>query len=540
MILPYFMRCPHSVPPGEPTDAGVFSSARQVVVTCRHVLADNSFGGRSVKRIGSVALCGALGLCAVACDSAAGAHTSVAATSVAAEGTDQQPTSTSGNPPTTIEPATPRCGTSPTSGPTMEIKVWSVLGGTRAPAAFSAAVSEFNSNQKQIHVTVENAGGASEMLRRLQDTSPSEWPDVLMATPQSLRRLADTGRVIVPHQCEGGDALTDSMLPAVQATYRLGGTVQAVPFGVSTTVLMYDAAEMRAAGLDPTRQPRTLAELSQASAQIVARHVSQHGLVVSDWAGYYLIINGAAQRRELIATPANGHDGGATTVALDTPANRAALDWLSELMTRDGGVWIGVTPSGVEDLTRVVDPVDGGTMTLHSTGSLGDVIGLLDGGSFPGTELGVGPMPGPAPGGQIGGNGLFLIDHGDPARAGAAFALARWLSKPESIASFDAATGYLPPSQTVADHPITLAAWAAHPQLKVGWDQVRDEPGDAIGGGPIFGPNWEVDGLFHDTTTAVVVDHLASEPALARLTSDVNALLDQYQALVPTVSPSGG
>jgi sn-glycerol 3-phosphate transport system substrate-binding protein len=414
--------------------------------------------------------------------------------------------------------------------------VWEIFGGELAPNTFAALVEEFNARQSTVAVEVERVGGAADLLARLEGTAPSDWPDVVVAQPQAIKRLVDTNRIVPPVECDGGSDVADNLLPVVRATYSMNDVLQAVPYGVSTSVLYFDAAEMRRAGLDPDHPPQTLDQLFESSQQIVDSGASPRGLVTYDWFGTYLINHGAAQRDEYVATPNNGRNGGPVTVDYDTPQNVAAMEWVTHVVDDGGGVWIGGVPSGLEDLRRLVDLTDGGTMTIHTTGSLGDVIAAIDAGSFPGVELGVAPMPGSTPGALLGGNGLWLIDHGDAGRVGAAFEAVRWLSAAPQLARFVAATGYIPPSLDVASEPAVIDAWERHPQLRVGFDQVRGQPGTAAAAGAVFGPSVEIDSLMYVFTKSVVEDHVPPSEALAKLTVDVNALLEEYEKLVPSVA----
>ena len=425
-----------------------------------------------------------------------------------------------------------RCTAPAVGGSPITVRMWEIIGGDEGQNAFDELVAEFNASQTAVELVTESVGGANDLLLTLSQTPADEWPDLVVATPQAMKRLVDSGRVVRPDECPGGEMAVDGLLPVVRATYEVGGVLQAVPFGVSTSVLWFDAAEMRAAGLDPAAPPITLEELAAASRQIVDSGVRPHGMVVYDWMTAYLLTNGALQRGEVFALPDNGRSGGPVSVDLDTPANRETLTWLRDVVEVNGGVSIGPTPSGVEDLTRIADPLEGATMTVHTSAALGDVIALLEAGSFPGVELGVGPLPGPGRGAVLGGNGFFLIDLGDPDRVGAAFDVVTWFTESANIARFDAATGYIPPSFRVAAEPALVAAWAKYPEMRVAWDQVLALPGTDATAGALFGPSAEVERLFFALTTDVVDKGVPADEALQRLTDDINALLAQYDAVI--------
>lgn len=434
---------------------------------------------------------------------------------------------------TTLPPGRGRCATyvDDPAAP-VRVVVWEIFGGDEAPRVFDGFVAEFRAAHPGIDLVVESISGANELLAALQATPPDAWPDVVLASPQALRRLVDTGRVVPPGECAGGGRLEDGLLPVVRELYRYDSTLQGMPYGVSTPVLVYDAAELRAAGLDPADPPATLDELAAASAQVVASGASPHGLVVTDWYAHYLLLSGAVQRNEWVLDPGNGRTGVEASARFDTPANRDAMAWLLDVVGTKGGLWIGVTPGGVEDLTRIADPVDGGSMAIHTSAAIGDVIAVLEAGSFPGVELGVGPMPGPGRGATVGGNGWFLIDHGDPRRVGAAFELVAWLSELPRLAELAAATGYVPPRLLVTREAALVAAWDEHPQLRVGFDQLLGQPPTPAGAGPLFGPNSEVDGLLFAFATAVVEGGDTVAEALARLDDEVDALMAQYDLVI--------
>jgi sn-glycerol 3-phosphate transport system substrate-binding protein len=423
-----------------------------------------------------------------------------------------------------------RCADAPRGG---RLVVWETFGGEEASSVFDSFVAEFNAAQDLIRTESRRFGGGSqELLKELASTPPADWPDVVVSQPQSLRRLVDSGRVVPPGECGDIAAVMGPLLPVIESTYSFEDTLQAVPYGVSTPILLFDAAEFRAAGLDATSPPATLEELAAASQQIVDSGASPFGLVVYDWFGTFLINQGSAQRGDLVLLPANGRSRGRTKVAFDTPENLAAIQWLAKVVDEQGGVYIGGIPTGLENLLKIVDPIEGGTMTIQTSGSLGDLIEILDAGSFPGVELGVGPMPGPAPGGLVGGNGFWMIDHGDPGRLRAAFDMISWMVETPRLAGFVAATGYVPPSAKVAEEPEIQQRWEEYQQLRVGYDQLVGVEASAATGGPVYGPNVEVDYALYRMTDHVLSRRLSPEQALDELVREVQELLDQYDFVV--------
>lgn len=460
-------------------------------------------------------------------------------TVVASAGTTQAPSGGSGAADMAGElQSQSRCSPDADDGP-QSVRIWGAFGGDEAPDAFARLVDEFNGLGTGITVDVERIDRPSELIARLQYTPFDQWPDVVLTSPQSMRRLVDTGRLVAPGDCAGVPGLAATvtdLLPAVDATYRFDGEMQGVPFGVSSTVLFFDAAELRAAGMDPDDPPSTLEELAAASSQVVDTGVSPHGLVVYEWYGTYLLHGLAVQRGLELVSPDNGRRRGAFDLDYQRPEFVEMLQWLRTMITDHGAVSIGRTPSSVEDLLRVVDPLDGAVMTLHSSASLGDVLALVEGGAFPGAELGVGPMPGGLDGAEVGGVGMWLLDRGDPSALAAAAAAVAWLADGPQIARFAAATGYVPPSAAVAAEPAIRARWAERPQFRVAYDQIAAVAAGSAAAGPLVGPNAEFNSRLFDLTLEIV-DGADPVAALAEFEADVRALVAQYEGLVAAETP---
>ncbi len=150
-------------------------------------------------------------------------------------------------------------------------------------------------------------------------------------------------------------------------------------------------------------------------------------------------------------------------------------------------------------------------MTVTTSGAIGDISRLLASGAVDDAvtgrppELGVRPMPGPGSGDRsVGGGAFVLLDSGDSSTAGAAASFVGWLSDPPQHAEFAGYTGFSPIRSTELDQPTLRAAWEAIPQLRVGFDELVDLPGDAIRSGPAWGAGFDIDRLLYETLTAVV------------------------------------
>ena len=424
--------------------------------------------------------------------------------------------------------ATPVRCQHPTAG--HEIKLWHSLGGNTAIDELDLLVKDFNLTHETKLVT-RKVGGYDDMLRELTTVPVDQWPDIIAAPEAATRSLLDSAHFLAPADCFGAKAKLDDLLPVVAATYTIDGKLAAVPYGVSTPVLFFDKAEFKKAGLDPVAPPRTTAELVAASATIKASGASPFGLVISDHFGEWVAKQGAAKRAELIGEPNNGRDGnGLVGLHLDTLANVAELTLFREAIAAGHAKWIGGLKSDFDDLLAIVAEHDGGTMTIHTSGSVGDVLSLLAAGNFPGVELGISPMPGPGAGALVGGNALWLVDHADPDRAGATAEVIDWLTAPKQLAAMSMATGYVPATRSAAAEPELLARWQDHPELRVAYDQLASMPATTATAGVLIGPSVELDYALYNASVRVATTKDPIDQILADTDASMDKLIDNYRS----------
>lgn len=411
-------------------------------------------------------------------------------------------------------------------GEPADLVVWHSFGGDVAVDEFDRLVAEYG-RVHGVTVRAEKVGGYIELIARLAESDLSDWPDIVVGPTTATRTLLDSQRFVVPGACGETTRFTDAMLPVIDATYRVDGELVAVPYGVSAPVLIFDRAEFRAAGLDPDDPPATLDELVEASAAIVASGASPYGLVLDDHVLHWIVQHYAARRGELLIEPDNGRTG---QVALDLVSDEVLADVATVRAGIEAGHvrWLGPNVSSFDDLVALVAPEQAGTMTIHTSGSIGDVIANIETGSFPGVELGVAPLPGPGVGSAVGGNALWLVDSGDPSRVGAAWDLASWLFDAPQLARFVVATGYVPATTDAAADPVAAARWAQYPQLRVAFDQLAAMPGTDASGGLVIGPADELADELYRAASSVFADGVDPTEALHEVERSIDELARRY------------
>jgi sn-glycerol 3-phosphate transport system substrate-binding protein len=436
----------------------------------------------------------------------------------------------------TTVPAAARCTPPPTDtgsqNPTT-IEIWHAFDGD-AVGFFDEVIATFESEHPWIDVEVTDFRGVNG-IEELAALDEAERPDVFMGSTSSVRLQYDSGLFVPPSECTDGttpDALRD-LLPIIEHTYTVDGTLMAAPYNVSTPVVMFDRKLWRAAGLDPDVPPVTLADLEAVVRQLQDSGAAANGMVLYDRAARWLVEQAAAQDRRLLVGPANGRQGTEIfDIMFDGPEAVAALERF-RVLHREGYVrWVGINQSGRDDLLQLANTAAPSGLTLHTSAALGDVLRLVESGVIgAGIEPGVAAFPGNAPGGLVGGGAWWLLEHDDPVQVGAAWTLIDWLVQPDRVAELAAFTGYVPTTERAAASPVSTQRWEEQPILRVGYDQLAAVPATDAAAGLQVGPMAAV-GRALEVAASFAID-ADRDPAeqLRAAEGTARAALDAYDAV---------
>jgi sn-glycerol 3-phosphate transport system substrate-binding protein len=337
---------------------------------------------------------------------------------------------------------------------------------------------------------------------------------------EATRLLADSGQAVAPGRCLAG--AVPGLLPVVEANWSLDGVVQAVPFAVSTPVLIYNRRAFRDAGLDPDRPPRTLDELRSASEQLVEHGTAPTGMVFDTSAAGapgWFVEQWNVQAEVVTLAPDDGHRGPADHAVWDEGPAVDHLAWLQEMVA--DGLAETVGDNGLESLTAVIGDPPKAAMTLHTSGALHLVSQAPP---SPGFELGVAPLPGPGRGSLPGGGAIWMAARRSGPETEAAWSLAAFLASPAAQSTWAAETGYAPVSETAPEMAPLQSAWLWRPQLRVGYDALLDR-GRSVG--MSVGPEPEIKQLLADALEAVL-GGADPEVALRDAATEADRLLRAY------------
>lgn len=426
--------------------------------------------------------------------------------------------------------------TGPRPGRPVEIHL-ALPDGDQSIPVLGGLVASFEASHPDVDVVIDGVGGGHEgLMAGWADASEADRPHLALFPQHQSQRLIDSGHTVQPDRCMS--TVVPDMLPAVRAAWSYHGSLRAVPLGVSTPLLWYNRRAFERAGLDPDDPPATLDEVRAASERLVETGVTDTGLVLdtsSESAGTWVVEQWLAQAGRPSVRPANGRDRHAETVAWDDGAVTRWLAWLAAMVDEGLARSVGENSGRAENLFDSVRAGRPAGMTLHTSGALVGVLGLLPGMGLADFELGVAPLPGPGPGtGSLPGGSALWLASGKPAdEAAAAWQLAAYLASGPVNAEWAARTGYVPLSAAAPATGALQRAWADRPVLREAFDVLAAQGDDPEDLGPLAGPLAELHTMLATAVGQVVDEGGDPAEALADAADDADALLAAYNADAP-------
>jgi sn-glycerol 3-phosphate transport system substrate-binding protein len=422
-----------------------------------------------------------------------------------------------------VLPTGPPAGTDEHDDEPVELTLWHAEG-DEPSQVLTGLIDDFVATHPGVVVDVEHlgTGGRDAVLDAWRRTAPDDRPSLAIMPEDATRLLTDSGQTVAPGHCLA--EAVPGLLPVIEANWSLDGVMQAVPFAVSTPVLIYNRKAFRDAGLDPDRPQRTLDELRSTSERLVERGTVPTGLVfdtsASGAAGWF-VEQWNVQAEVMTLAPDDGHHGLADRAVWDDGPTVDHLAWLQQMVDDGLAASVGRNAHGLDDLVAVIGETPKAAMTLHTSGSLD---GLSEAPPSPGFELGVAPLPGPGSGSLPGGGAIWMAAGRPGPETEAAWSLAAFLASPAVQSTWAAATGYAPISETAPRMEPLRSAWAWRPQLRVAYDAL-------LGRGPAtgmsVGTEREIKQLMAEALDSVM---RGAEPdvALRDAAADADRLLRSY------------
>jgi sn-glycerol 3-phosphate transport system substrate-binding protein len=375
---------------------------------------------------------------------------------------------------TTVDPAD--CGIEALEaedGP-VEIVFWHALAETSLDWLISST-KEFNASQDKVKVVLRRQPNYEDMFTKYKaGLASGDLPDLIQAEETVVQQMIDS-RSTVPAQACIDATKTDlsDYLPRGLAYYSSGGVQRAMPWVISSPVLLMNRVAFEKAGLDPDDPPETLDEVREVSEKIVESGAAKFGIALKP-APFIFEFLLAKSGGEYVDN-GNGRQARAVHANLDSPEALAIWQWWHD-MVADGLALdtAGEDPANIDHILALANETEGAAMTLESSASIGPIAGILATGAFPHVKPDVAPLPALTPGGgvPVGDGALWMPKASDPAHRAAAWQFMTWLNSPERQAEMAAAGGYVPTRLSAVDQPVLQAKWKEFPMFRVAYDQL--------------------------------------------------------------------
>lgn len=435
-----------------------------------------------------------------------------------------------------------------TDGP-IEITLWHAFDALTQEAIEKSA-ADYNASQSKVKVSVEAQGRYNELFKKYEDrlSDPSTLPDLYFGQDSDMQFLIDSDTVVAASDCIAADpdaaAFYDDLAPVVSGTYSVDGTLWPTAFGATTSLLYTNKAHFERAGVDPSTQIETLADLREVAQKIKDAGIPtvEAPLVMMLDAQYFgTWITGAG---ETMVNEANGHDGRATESTFDNPATNETLQWMAD-MASDGLLRAIPYGAGLDHYMAfarmnssmlVATSRAATTAVAMANNSLsGDSVEGLEGvgsADLVDMELGGMALPGLEKAGQVslGGTAGYVVAGSDPARIAAAWDFMKFFNSDESQVNWTKMGSLLPVTGHVQQLPELTEYLQNDPAgqlLAIAIEQMNGVPEGIVA--PVIGPYDRFRDGLHTMLSRVVIDGNDPAEAVTKMDADLNGMLAEYE-----------
>ncbi|HXY90889.1 MAG TPA: ABC transporter substrate-binding protein [Acidimicrobiia bacterium] len=394
---------------------------------------------------------------------------------------------------------------------------------------------QFNSSQSKVKVNLLNQVTYDDTFTKYKSgLSSGDLPDIVQLQDTDQAQMIDTRTVLPAAACAKADNYSFSaFLPRVLSYVSIKGTVYAMPFNTSGSVLFYNKNAFQKAGLDPTQPPTTLDEVRSDAQKLKdsgAVGGAPMGLKVDpgffeQWLGF---------ANQLFVNNSNGRQARATKAVFDNPTGRELFAWMSG-MVKDGLAETN-PDSGSSQYDNLLGIGNGNfAMAMDTSASLGTITQVLATGQYPNVSLGVGPMPGPEGKGGVHAQGgeLFMVNKSSPAKQAAAWQFLKFLDTSASQVTWAIGTGYIPIVKSAAASPQMKDFWAQNPGYKVAFDQLLDGANTPATAGSVIGAYAAVKDAVRNAENSMFLQGTSPDAAVKKAASDSTAAMADYNQRVP-------
>jgi sn-glycerol 3-phosphate transport system substrate-binding protein len=368
----------------------------------------------------------------------------------------------------------------------------------------------------------------SALLAAEQGSAPT-----IVQVEEGLTQLAaDSGYFVPISEIASEEQLAslDDLLPTVRAYFTIEDELYSVPWNTSNPVLYYNRGMLEAAGLDPDAPPGTFDEVLAACEAIMAANPDLAACINFPLASWFPE-QWLAMQNALFVNNDNGRSARASEVLFNSEAMLEIFSFL-QAMNENGYFSYTGTPNDYngEGITFLSGQT---ALTINSTAGL---TLFQQFGAAQGIDLGVAPLPRPSAdannGVTVGGASLWVSATSSPEQQQAAVDFIFFLTSTENDIRWHQGTGYFPTRQSSIDQ-LTADGWfEENPFFGIAVTQLQESAGNIANAGAIIGPAAEVRQILVQAIQSVIDGGETPEAALEAATTQANAVLAEYNALV--------
>lgn len=339
------------------------------------------------------------------------------------------------------------------------LRFWHAMGGALGQS-LDGLVEDYNASGKDVEsVSMGKYQALSQKI--MASVAAGGPPDVAQCYEAWTANLVENGSVVAfDGFLEGpeGVAALDDFYGIFLEGSRQQGQLWSFPFNKSVRCLYYNKDRFREAGLDPDRPPRTWEEYRRIARQLT-RDLDGDGR--NDEFGLACQISASMFENLLYQNGGRLLNEEETQVAFDSPEGLEALEFMTDLLVRDG---TALVVQGFEYQNEFL--AGKAAMIEGSSVSLAFIEGKY---TF---ELGIAPLPAGKHDTQLVAGTDVVIFATTAAQQQRAWEFVKWFTDTPQTARWAAETGYLPVRKSAMQHPALVARLEKYPGLAEAYEQL--------------------------------------------------------------------
>lgn len=412
------------------------------------------------------------------------------------------------------------------------VEFWHSMKGANAEA-IDKLVGAFNSSQDKVEVKPLFKGNYDETIAAYkQSVQRKSTPELVQIYDIGTRFMVDSKQIVPMHKFIDLDKFgVEDIEPNIASYYSLDGKLWSMPFNSSTPLLYMNKEAFAKAGLDATKPPTTLDELTTYAQKLTIKDaggkVVQYGFNAAIYG--WLLEQLLATAGKEYCDNGNGRDKHASKVLFDSPEAVKVAKWWQNLVANG---WATNTGRKTDDSQAAFKS---GTVAMHLE-STSVLRGYVDAAKGKFTVM-TAPYPkldAASPGGTIiGGASMWIngVGHSDAEKRGA-WEFVKFALSPQQQASWHVGTGYVPVNKKALDLPEDKQWIAQYPQFTSAVDQLHANKPSLATSGCILGVMPESRKASEDGLEQTILGSKPAEQAMADAAKAIKPEIEKYNKSV--------